>query len=111
MISSALREVSGVSCASTLTFGLRSSMRSRAESSLRLPIALVPWSTCRCRFVASTTSKPPRPSGRIDVREPERAHPRCREVERCGRTEPAHADEQHAGALELLLSLESDLGK
>ena len=25
-----------------LTFGLRSSMRSRAESSLRLPIALVP---------------------------------------------------------------------
>ena len=47
----------------------------------------------------------------IEVHEAERADAGRGEVERGGRAEPAHAHQQHARTLELLLSLEPDFGK
>ena len=47
----------------------------------------------------------------IEVHEAERADAGRGEIERGGRAEPAHTNEQHARALELLLSLEPDFGK
>ena len=44
----------------------------------------------------------------VPVDDAERAHARCREVQRRGRTEPARADDQHARGLELFLAREPD---
>src|SRR2546425_6552822 len=62
MMSSAFADVSRVSNVSTCTLGFRSWMRARADSSLGVPTADVPWRICRCRLVLSTTSKSTSPS-------------------------------------------------
>src|SRR6266498_2006161 len=57
MISRAFSEVSLVSWRVTSTYGLISTILSRALSSLGRPMSEVPWMTCRCRLEASTSSK------------------------------------------------------
>ena len=77
-------------------------MRSRAESSLALAdgARAVEHLPLQIRGIDD-----------IEVHEAERADARRGEIERGGRAEPAHAYEQHARALELLLSLETDVGE
>src|SRR5213593_4481698 len=89
MMSSAFCDVSRVSNVSTCTLGFRSWMRARADSSLGVPTADVPWRICRCRLVLSTTSKSTSPSVPT----------------------PARADEQDAGGLELFLPLDAYVGQ
>ena len=75
--------------------------RSRAECSFGRPTSAVPCRICRCRLLKSTTSKSTRPmpadAGRGQV-----------QAQR--RTEPAGADQQHAGGLEPLLPVHADFG-
>src|SRR5262249_17986556 len=46
----------------------------------------------------------------VEIDQPDAAYPRGGEVEAERRTEPAGADEQHAGGLEAFLAVHADLG-
>src|SRR4051794_2516233 len=61
-ISSTLSLSSRVSCRRTSTWGLISSMESRALSALDRPTSDLPWMIWRCRFDSSTTSNSTMPS-------------------------------------------------
>ena len=85
----------------TRTSGFSASSVRFAEATFGSPSRSVEWTIWRWRFDLVDD---------VGVDDPERADACGREVERCGRAEPARPDEQDACVEETLLALLADLG-
>ena len=100
-MSIALSRVSGSPWMLTWTYGLISTIESRADSAFGRPISDWPWMIWRCRFDSSTVSNSTMPSVPT---------PAAARYMQGRRAESAGADAQHLRVLEALLTRDTDIG-